>query len=143
MAIKAEVLCPRCQTVREIDKSEIKRLKRGGMCYRCTRLEQRGIDNPSWKGGRTKDAQGYIHVLMPEHPFANKYGYVREARAVMEQQLGRPLLAKEMVHHLNGVTYDNRPENLMLFPSNGDHVSHHRTYTPRDWHGRFMKRVAL
>jgi hypothetical protein len=40
---------------------------------------------------------------------------VLEHRFVMEQQLGRPLLSTETVHHRNGLKYDNTPGNLELW----------------------------
>jgi hypothetical protein len=46
---------------------------------------QKGDKNPSWKGGRRSDDQGYTLILCPDHPFA-KDGYVAEHRLVVEER---------------------------------------------------------
>jgi hypothetical protein len=77
------------------------------------KYQVKGNKNVSWKGGRWKDIWGYIHIYKPEHPYAN-VNYVLEHRLVMEKQYGRYLKPEEQVHHINGITDDNRPENLMV-----------------------------
>jgi hypothetical protein len=81
----------------------------------------RGPEHPLWKGGRNRDANGYMLINVPvDHPFAamaQKHPTslrIYEHRLVMAEYLGRPLARHETVHHVNGVRDDNRIENLQL-----------------------------
>lgn len=58
-------------------------------------------------GSGYTNGAGYRYVSVDGKP-------VLEHRHVMAQQLGRPLVTGESVHHKNGVRSDNRPENLEL-----------------------------
>ena len=68
----------------------------------------------NYKGGKTSHGDGYMKLLRPDHPRANKLGYVLEHIVVMEEHIGRHLKKDEVVHHINGIKNDNRIENLML-----------------------------
>lgn len=72
--------------------------------------------------GRTIGPHGYMKIRIPNHPFADNGGYVKEHRAVIEKAIGRYLKSKEIVHHINGIKLDNRIENLILFPNRKAHI---------------------
>lgn len=79
----------------------------------------KGSKSPRWRGGKTIMA-GYVRVFFPEHPCASG-NYVREHTLIAERALGRHLRAPEQVHHVNRITTDNRPRNLVVCPDNMYH----------------------
>lgn len=96
-------------------KSTIKnRLVKLGIKIRAVK----GSNCPWWKGGRTALKSGYILVRKPDHPRAtNRQGYVLEHILVWEKTHHQPLPKGWIVHHINGIPSDNRPENLVAMPS--------------------------
>jgi hypothetical protein len=83
----------------------------------------KGNKSHKWKGGRYKTTTGYICISVPNHPNADKDGYVLEHRYVWEQVNG-PLKLNEVVHHINGIRDDNRIENLIAL-TKSKHISDH------------------
>lgn len=65
--------------------------------------------------------KGYRYVKQEGHARANFAGYVPEHVLVMEEKIQRKLRKGEEVHHINGIKLDNRPENLELYRSRGEH----------------------
>ena len=85
-----------------------------------------GAKHPNWKGGRKYHSAGYVLVKADGHPAADRWGYVLEHRLVMERVIGRRIEPEEVVHHINEVRDDNRPENLRLFSGVAEHIRHHK-----------------
>jgi len=77
-----------------------------------------------WKPN-SYNLHGYIYTkLRPDDFFfkmASANGYVAEHRLIVAKHLKRCLLQWEIVHHKNGIRYDNRIENLQLLPNAGTH----------------------
>lgn len=84
-------------------------------------LREHPESHPNWKGGKNIDKSGYVLIYNPNHQFSNALGYIREHRLIAEKCLGRNLTKREVIHHINGVKNDNRPENLYLFKSDKEH----------------------
>ena len=84
-----------------------------------------GFNNPHWKGGQTT-TNGYIFVLQPNHPFCCRGGYIRRSHLVMEKIINRYLKPQEVVHHVNSIKDDDRPENLKLYKNNIEHLKNHK-----------------
>lgn len=75
-------------------------------------------------GHEKRRSDGYIKVYSPDHPHSSKDGYVMKHILVMERIIGRHLEKEEVVHHINHVKDDNRPENLQLM-TNSEHMALH------------------
>lgn len=89
-------------------------------------LSKTGSKNPGWKGGKYIDSSGYMLIMEKAHPRADKDGHIQEHILMAERAIGRFINLPEIVHHINGVKTDNRPENLYLFPNYSEHTKCHR-----------------
>ncbi len=84
-------------------------------------ISRKGKRSNHFKNGKMHNS-GYTLIFLPEHPFSNNLGYVREHRLVLENHLNRYLKPNEVTHHVNKIRNDNRIKNLMLFNSHSAHV---------------------
>lgn len=85
-----------------------------------------------WKVEGIVSKGDYNYVIVKDHPYATKHGYVLEHRVVMENHLCRLLNSDEVVHHKNENKKDNRVTNLQVM-SKEEHARLHgkskgRTY---------------
>jgi len=52
-----------------------------------------------------------------------KQGWVWEHILVWEKANGMPLPDGHVIHHLNGIKHDNRPQNLIALPTSQHHYA--------------------
>ena len=138
MPNKPKLVWSICQTCKKPFRTTASDLRKGQ--YNCSRKcaaisaahknrgkirpELSGPLNPNWRGGITRHCKGYIYQYAPHHP-RQWNGYVLQHILVAEDKLGRYLLPGEVVHHHNGNKADNRPENIAVFSSPGEHSKYH------------------
>jgi hypothetical protein len=115
--------CGQTTPIAKTDKPERGYRKGDHIAYVRGHQVKTGPNNPAWKGGIVT-RYGYAYVLVPDHPHADRDGYVAEHRLVAGVREGRILERHEHVHHINGDTFDNRPENLQILTKAEHHQLH-------------------
>ena len=81
----------------------------------------KGSKNPSWKGGNYINPDGYKSIRLRNHSRTRSNGYVFEHIIIWEKAHKKPLPKDYIIHHLNGIKIDNRPENLIAM-KRGAHI---------------------
>ena len=69
---------------------------------------------------------GYVAEYHPKHPRADKRGYVFAHIIKYENSYGTQVTSDLVVHHINGIKTDNRPQNLMLMTRKEHTILHHK-----------------
>ena len=72
---------------------------------------QKGKDNPNWKGGIMK-SEGYIWIYMPINKFQFRDNHVRRSHLIWYEKTGEIIKKPFEIHHINGNKQDDRFENL-------------------------------
>lgn len=123
------VECPVCCKERWVLRWKLTLPNFTGLCWACSarkntnRSEATGISHPRWNGGQTI-SRGYVYISNETHPARTSKGYVKRARLVLEEKLGRYLLPNCVPHHLNHIKDDDRPSNLIEFTKSQHTILH-------------------
>jgi hypothetical protein len=126
--------CDGCGTVFRLNRGQARALATGRQtlafgtrsCHVATLATRvQGANNAHWKGG-IAESRGYRYVRQPGNRVSP---YVAQHRAVAATVLGRPLLATEVVHHVDGDESNNDPSNLEVL-SRGEHRRLHARLDP-------------
>lgn len=118
--------CTRCGTTFTAPRWEMKRRKFCGPgCHYAAASRPRG------RAAVARHSDGYVFLLAPEHPRANRDGYVFGHILVAEAALGKPLPPRAVVHHVNERRQDNWPTNLVICQDRAYHLLLHNRMRAR------------
>ena len=129
--------CKLCGQARWVKKGD-----KNSRCKICANRESglrlQAENAPNWRGGRLVYGGVVLIFVKPSNLFFCMIknpsrdtagnllgGHIPEHRLKMAEHIGRPLRSNEVVHHLNGISADNRIENLELHSSHGSHIKTH------------------
>ncbi len=70
--------------------------------------------------------KGYVGVRRPNHPMADRWGFVAEHRLVVEAAIGKPLRRSASVHHVDENRANNVGGNLLACDSEAYHKLIHK-----------------
>jgi len=87
---------------------------------------EHNVRNAHGTGGMT--TQGYW--MLTTGPRTKQLEHI----LIAEKMFGGPLPKGAIVHHINESRCDNRPENLLICPSQGYHLWIHRMMRKQEWH---------
>jgi len=73
----------------------------------------------------TRQHKGYNLIHIPDHPFSNPHGRIKEHRVIIEKIIGRYLNRDEEVHHVDRNRLNNNIKNLMCFINKSAHARFH------------------
>lgn len=122
-----KVSCALCGNDAYSGISNYKKHKNHYCSVTCQYKSCAGSNSYRWTGGRKNKRGkkgGHILAYAPNHPNADRVGYVAEHRLVVERDLGRYLSQDEHVHHIDGDPQNNDLSNLAVVSVHEHRMAH-------------------
>lgn len=93
--------------------------------------------------GQKDEGEGYRWIYTMHNDQGRKKGWIQEHILIAEWVSGKRLESDEVVHHINFIKNDNRPDNLIIMKNN-EHLAYHQGVVNEqrkntDWWEKFKK----